>query len=370
MTGKNIAGVIYSSAYDSALSELTAVRTMGSVPFGCRYRLIDFMLSGMVDFGMSKVGVVMNSNYRSLMDHIGTGRPWDLARKRESLFLLPPYNYSGAGAYESKIAMLHGLTDFLTHTNEEFVLLTDCNAVCNLNVESLAAAHEATGADITVAYIEGRLPALNDVAVLTLDGEKITGVQAAPKDVECGAYAANIYLMKKSLLLRLIYDADAHGYVDFERDILMRNPAGMKLFGWKIPGFCRVIDSLQSYFDVNMALLDKENRDALFCADRPIFTKVHDNMPTVYGIGSSAQNSLIADGCVINGTVINSILFRGARVEKGAVVKNSILMQNSFISADAAINCVIADKDVVIKPGKTLSGAENYPIYIAKGKVI
>ncbi|MBR1811973.1 MAG: glucose-1-phosphate adenylyltransferase subunit GlgD [Clostridia bacterium] len=371
MTGKDIAGIIYSSNYDSCLTESTAVRTMGSVPFGGRYRLVDFMLSGMVNCGISKVGVALGNNYRSLMDHIGTGRPWDLSRKRDGIYLLPPYNFSGVGDYGSKMGVLKGLLDFLNHTQEEYILMTDCNAVCNLDVEKLGAFHEAKGADITLAYAEGALPQLSDVTVLTLDGDsRVTDMEIAPKNADAGAYAVNIMFMKKSLLLRLIFDASAHGQEDFERDVLMKNLQKLGIYGYKIPGFCRVIDSLQGYYDINMELLDKDNRDALFTDERPVFTRVRDDMPTVYGIGSDVKNSLIADGCIIDGVVVNSVLFRGVHVAKGAVVENSILMQETFIGEDAAVNCVITDKDVVIRPKKTISGAENYPVYIGKGKVI
>lgn len=371
MIGKDIAGIIYSSDYDNCLTELTAIRTMGSVPFGGRYRLVDFVLSSMVDSGISKVAVAMSNNYRSLMDHIGNGRPWDLARKREGLFLLPPYNLSGVGAYGSKMAMLRGADDFLNHTQEEYILVTDCNVVCNLDVEKLAAFHAKSGADITLAYTSGKLPALPDTAVLTLDGDaRVTDLEIAPKETEEGAFAVNVMLLKKSLLLRLIYDASSHGWKDFDRDILMRSLGELKVFGYRIPGFCRVIDSLQSFYDIHMSLLDKVQRDALFCEERPVFTRVRDDMPTVYGIGSSVRNSLIADGCTIEGVVENSVLSRGVRVEKGAVVKNCVLMQETFISSGASANCVITDKNVVLRPGKHLSGAEDYPLFISKGKVI
>ena len=370
MTGKNVAGIIYSSSYDNALSELTAVRTMGSVPFGGRYRLVDFVLSSMVDFGMSKVAVAMSNNYRSLMDHIGNGRPWDLARKREGLFMLPPYNFSGVGAYGSKMSMLRGTEDFLNHTREEYILVTDSNVVCNLDIGKMAAFHVENGADITIAYAQGALPALADTAVLTLDGGRVTQMEIAPKGAAEGAYALNIMLLKKSLLLQLIFDETAQNCEDFDRDVLMRNLDTLKVCGYRVPGFCRVLDSLQSYYDVSISLLDKAERDALFCEERPVLTRVRDDMPTVYGIGSSVRNSLIADGCVIEGTVENSVLSRGVRVEKGAVVRNSVLMQETFISSGASVNCVITDKNVVLRPGKTLSGAENYPLFISKGKVI
>ena len=119
-----------------------------------------------------------------------------------------------------------------------------------------------------------------------------------------------------------------------------------------------------------MDLLDPKNCAHLFDKSRPVYTKIRDDMPSIYGLGSSVKNSLIADGCIIDGEVENSILFRGVRVEKGAVVKNSILMQGTFVAQNSSLNCVVTDKSVVITPSKTLSGAENYPVYIGKAIVI
>lgn len=371
MTGKDIVGLIHSGGYDRCLPELTAHRTMGSIPFGGRYRLIDFMLSNMVNFGMSKVGVLTKHNYRSLMDHIGTGRPWDLSRKREGLFLLPPFNTNGAGDYDNRMSAYLGATDFLRLSREEYVLLCDCNAVCNLDLEGLTDFHAAKGADITIAYTCGKVPKLNDLATLTMDETaRVTQIEIFPETDKERAFSTNILLMKKSLLLSLITDANSRGLDQFARDILMKNTDSLKIYGYRIPGYSAVIDSLQSYYDTNMSLLAYANRSALFTPERPVLTKVRDDMPTIYGLDSDVKNSLIADGCIINGEVENCVLSRGVHIEKGAVVKNCVLMQETYIGEDTTLNCVIADKNVVIKPRKHLSGAENYPLYIEKNKVI
>ncbi len=371
MTNRNIVGLIYSNGRDSCLSELTALRTMGSIPFGGRYRLIDFILSNMVNVGITKVGILTKNNYRSLMDHIGSGRPWDLSRKNGGIYLLPPFNSWGAGGHDNRLTAYVGAEEFLELSKQEYVLMTDCNAVCNIDINELVKFHENNEADITIAYTNGNVPKVADIMVLTTEANgRISSIEVAPNAEGERDFSTNIIFMKKSLLLSLIRNAQSLGYSDFERDILQRNIGNLKIFGYKIPGFCRVIDSLQSYFDINMELLDYDNRSMLFCDERPIFTKVRDDMPTVYGVDSCVKNSLIADGCLIKGTVENSVISRGVTVEAGAVVKNCILMQGSYIGAEASANCIIADKDVVIKPRKDLSGAENYPVYIAKKTVI
>ena len=371
MTGKNIVGIIFSNAYDECISELTGIRTMGSVPFACRYRLIDFALSNMVNSGIEKVGVLTKSNYQSLMDHVGTGKPWDLSRKNDGLFILPPFSTSEAGGNRDKLTSLKGIMGFISRSDEEYVLFSDCNTVLKIDIEELMEYHTAKNADMTIVYKNGKMPNLTDVIVLDMnnDGkaEKISVSPVAEGDVN---YSLNVILMKKSLLERLMNDAVSLNYKDFEADLIQGNVGKLNIYGFESKGFSATIESMQSYYDANMALLDPANCDGLFDSDRPVYTKERDDMPAIYGLGADVKNSLVADGCIIEGTVENSILFRGVRVAKGAVVKNSILMQDTYVAQDATVNCVVTDKSVVVTPNKTLSGAENYPVYIGKEIVI
>lgn len=371
MTGKNIVGIIFSNAYDECVSELTGIRTMGSVPFASRYRLIDFTLSNMVNAGIEKVGVLTKSNYQSLMDHLGTGKPWDLARKNDGLFILPPFSTNEAGGNADKLTSLKGAMGFISRSKEEYVLFSDCNTILNIDIEKLMDYHTAKNADMTIVYKNGKMPQLTDVIVLDMnaDGkaEKISVSPVAEGDVN---YSLNVILMKKSLLERLMNEAVSLNYSDFEADIIQRNAGKLNIYGFEATGFSATIESMQSYYEANMTLLAPENCADLFDTARPVYTKVRDDMPAIYGVGSDVKNSLVADGCIIEGTVENSILFRGVRVAKGAVVKNSILMQDTYVAQDATVNCVVADKSVVITPNKTLSGAENYPVYIGKEIVI
>lgn len=370
MRTNNVVGLIFSNAYDSAIPELTTLRTMGSVPFGGRYRLIDFVLSNMVNSGMSKVGVATKSNYQSLMDHLGSGKPWDLSRKNSGMYILPPFSNKESGGVANRIELLQGCMNFLSHSKEEYVLLTDCNVVCNIDFGELLEAHIASGADVTAAYRRSVKPALPDLMSFTLDGTRITGVSVGEPTGEEETYSLNIFLMRKALLERLIKEAVSLHFDNFERDLFQRNLQTLTFCGFEETGFVRTLSSLQSFYAVNMELLDKENRRQLFTAERPVYTKVRDDMPTIYGLGSEAKNSLIADGCTIEGTVENSILFRGVRVGKGAVVRDSILMQGSMIGENAQVCCVVMDKNGVLKPGKTLCGDKTFPIYIGKGIMI
>ena len=371
MTGKNIVGIIFSNAYDECIPELTGLRTMGSVPFACRYRLIDFPLSNMVNAGIEKVGVITKANYQSLMDHLGTGKPWDLSRKTGGLFLLPPFLTADANGNGDKLESLKGIKDFVSRSTEEYVILSDSNSIFNVDIEELMDFHTGKNADITIAYKHGIAPKLNDTLVMKLDGyKKINYVAVNPQIDGEVDYSLNLMLMKKSLLERLMNEAVSLNHTDFGADIIQKNVSKLNMFGFPLKGYARTIDSIQTYFKANMDLLDTENCAHLFNSERPIYTKIKDDMPATYGLSSSIKNSLVANGCIIEGEVENSIIFRDVRIEKGAVVKNSIIMQESFIAQGTSLNNAIIDKNVVITPNKTLSGAENYPIYVGKGIVV
>ncbi len=367
MYASDVLGIIYSNIYDDHLTELTSIRTMGSVPFAGRYRLIDFVLSGMVNCGITTVGISTKSNYQSLMDHLGTGQAWDLSRKRDGMTILPPFNLSDSGVYESRLEALHGMLGYIQKAAKDYVILADCNSVCNINYGDLLDAHQESGADITIAYKRGIAPKLKNIMTFELEGNDIRKVTVDQHPEEACNYALNIIVMSRVLLERIINAAAGAGAIreSFEKEAIAKNVDKLTIKGYKVDTYAKTIDSLQSYYDINMQLLTGEFRD-LFSSENPVYTKVRDDMPAIYGICSKASNSLVADGCIIKGTVENCVLARGVYVAEGAVVKNSIIMQDSYISTGATINCAILDKDVVVKPNRELSGAETYPLYIGK----
>ncbi len=366
MRASNVLGIIYSNVYDEYINELTGIRTMGSVPFAGRYRLIDFCLSGMVNCGITKVGVSTKSNYQSLMDHLGSGKAWDLSRKRDGLTLLPPFNFSdSSGVYRHRFEALRGMMNYISKSGKDYVLFCDCNVICNIDYERFISSHIESGADITIAYKRGVKPAIANIMTFDLDGTKITRASTGELGSKAKNYSLNIIIMSRVLLERLVNSASAIADARFERDIIGNNVQSLNIRGYKVEEFAEMIDSLQTYYDVSMRLLSGERKE-LFASDRPIYTKVRDDVPAIYGVCSKASNSLIADGCIIKGTVENSILFRGVYVAEDAVVKNSVIMQDSYISSGSKINCAILDKNVVVKPNREISGAETYPVYIGK----
>ena len=373
MREDSVLGIIFSNMHDETIAELTRNRTMGSVPFGGRYRLIDFALSNMVNSGITKVGVITKSNYQSLMDHIGSGKSWDLSRKRDGLFILPPFG-AGQGVYTSRIEALNGISSFIKRSREEYVFMTDCGAVCNIDINKIVENHKENEADITIIYKNGVLPEkTKDTAVIKLDkNNRVYDIDIDPvyeNDEEC-SYSINMFLMKKTYLERLIADAFSKSSLSFERDILQSNVEKAKIIGYHSEGYVGVINSLNSFFEANMQLLNKDVREKLFPVSRPVYTKIRDDMPAKYGLSSSVKNSFVADGCIIEGEVENSILFKGVHIGKGTKVKNSVIIQQSYIGDDCNLSYIITDKNVIIKDGRTLMGYKTYPVFIEKSRVI
>lgn len=374
-----VAGLIFSNIHNSSIPELTGIRTMASVPFGCRYRLVDFPLSNMVNSGIHKIGIITHNNYQSLMDHIGTGKDWDLARRSGGIKLLPPFittyeNSNGGRLYSSRLEALMGVSNFISRCDEEYIVLSDCDVICTIDLSDVIRQHIENDADLTIVthrVTDGS----NDIAtrskVISADVDgRITDVSSYVEGEAVGEISTNIMVVSRMFLLNAISDAGAHGYTDFYRDIVAKRAAKNRFFRYLYDGTYIQVTSLASYFRNSMRLLEPNVRNGLFCADRPIYTKLRNSAPTRYTGEANVVNSYVADGCVIEGTVENSILFRGVHIGKGTTVKNSILLQDTFTGNNVTLNCVITDKNVVIRDGRMLSGHESMPFFIPKGSMV
>lgn len=364
----NVLGLIFASLHDSTVIDLTKHRTMGSIMFGGRYRLIDFPLSNMVNSDIYEIGVITKSNYGSLLDHLGTGREWDLARKKGGLHLLPPFSQEG-GVYRGRLEALNNVWSFLEHSKAEYVVMSDCDYVTTINFDDVIQQHIKTGADITTVYgkylYSEDSGSCVDVLEMDMDG-RIRNVMIDPQiSGECNI-CLDMFVMRKDFLGQLVKDAASRSQYSIIRDCLQARVNDFKLMGYEHKGYFSRIDSVKSYFDANLALLDEKKRNALFLPNAPVYTKIGDNGPAKYGIDAKVKNSLIADGCIIEGTVENCVLFRGVKVAKGSVIRNCVLQQGTRIGKDSALSNVITDKNVEISDGRVLTGSETYPIYISK----
>ena len=366
----NVLGLVFANMHDTTLGDMTKNRTMGSVMFGGRYRLIDFPLSNMVNSGISEVGVITKSNYQSLLDHLGSAREWDLARKKGGLYILPPFGNVESTLYRGRIEALYGAMSFIKHSRAKYVILSDCDVVTNIDYKPIVAAHIESGADITAVAHTGVYSSddIKTSTVFNVDADKnVTSVLINPDISGTCTTSLNVFVMSMDFLIETVNDAMARGNVSFERNILQEKCRELKIKIYEYDDYFSKLNSPESYFKSNMALLEPENARKLFVPKRSIYTKVSDNAPVKYDLDSKVSNSLIADGCIIEGEVENSVLFRGVKVGKGAKVKNCILMQGTVVGDNAELSYLITDKNVSICENHILTSSPQYPMYVGKG---
>lgn len=363
-------GLVFSNIHDSNMPELTAKRTVASIPFGGRYRLIDFALSNMVNSGIDKVGVITKSNYRSLMDHLGSGKDWDLARHSGGLYILPPFDGQGGSLYTTRLEALKNVRGFLIKSTEEYVVLSDSDMVCNINFKPIIGAHARSNADITLVYVKKKREDIDTGtnSFLTIEGDTVKSIAFDSKESDVNVYT-NICVAKRSLLVNLVDEGISHGYNHFIKDVILPKIAVGKVRAYRHDGYYEEMTSIQKYYEENMRLLDRSVRDEVF-RKANVYTKVKDSAPTRYGDNAVVSNSLVADGCVIEGEVYDSVIFRGVKIARGTVVRNCILMQNTITGENVTLNCIITDKNVVIRDRRNLSGCETHPFYIDKSSII
>ena len=371
-------GVIFPNSYDGLVPELVKERLMASIPFASRYRLVDFVISSMARAGIDNISLIARENYLSLMDHLGSGREWDLARKNGGLNILPPYAQKEIKVYNGRVEALESIKSFLVSQKEKYVVMSDSNVVANINYGEIIAAHKKSGADVTVVYRKQEIPenfkkplgTNNDLYyTLDLDGNRVTQLFVNSKRDGEVNFSMNIYIIDRELLIRLIDEAYVLGFTCFERDVLAPQIEMLDIQGYCYDGYVAFIHDMKSYFDENMRLLEADNLDALF-GPGPVWTKIRDDNPTRYIKGAKVSNIMAADGCVIEGEVENSVLFRGVKVAKGAKVKNCVLMQDTVVGEGANLEYVITDKDVTITSGKSLVGTDSFQVFVAKKQTV
>lgn len=371
----NAFGLIYTGESNLQLRDLTTSRSIAAVPYGGRYRCIDFVLSCMVNSGITNVGIIAQKNYHSLMDHLGAGKEWDLNRKRDGLFILPPYvTKDSTGVYKGTADALRSVMGYVRRSSQKYCVLTGSHTIYNTTFNDMLRFHEQKDADITVLYNDEKSfspdDQFDDLRLCVDDNYRVIDMEIDPYRPKSTFQSCDCFVMEKSLLEYLVEEAATHAEHDFIRDILIRKVNSLKIYGYRYDGFVARLNSMSMYFNQSMALLDPIVREDIFNPDHPIYTKVKDEVPARYNANANVTNSFIADGCIIDGTVENSILFRGVKVAKNAVVRNSIIMQACEIGSDTGIDYVIMDKGVTVKSGRTLSGHNSFPVVLRKGMIV
>ena len=371
------AGIIFSSLNDNTLSRLTSDRTVAAIPFACRYRLVDFCLSNMVNANMSNIHIVANYNYRSLTEHIGSGKDWDLARREGGINIISPYqtaHSSHASLFSTHMEALISMKEYIDEFKEDYVVLMDSDNVLNIDLETVVKEHERTGAKLTlVTYgIDKSYTSKNPKIMLSSVAGKISDLaMSATYTDRLPELSLNIFVMQTSYLRRLIEEAQGYN-LNSLTGLILKNYKNENYRTYKYNGFVASVSSFLDYYRYSMELVNNPvaRESLLEKKSAPIYTRVHNSSPVIYKSTAKVENSMIADECVIEGTVINSVVFRGVKIEKGAVVKNSVLFHGTTIGKNASVNCIVTDKDVYVSDGVNLSGNDNMPFYVQKNRKV
>jgi len=371
MRMKSTIGIIQTGGNNSRLKELSENRSTSAVPVGGKYRAIDFVLSNMVNSGIANIAVITQYNFRSLMDHLGSGKEWDLDRKTGGLFMFPPYLSGGdSGWYRGSADALYNNLTFLKRSYEKYVVIAQGSCVYKMLFDDVLEYHIEKNADITIVYrdmSDFEPKELSTMGILHVDEQqRIVDFEEKPTNPKTKNGSVGIYIMKRELLISLLEESAAHGWYDFVKDILIKKLNFLNIMGYKFDGYWRNLSSIQLYYKCNMDLLNPIIRYELFSENGKVYTKVKDEAPAKYNEEADVRNSIVADGCIIEGTVENSVLFRGVTVKKGAVIKNSIVMQGSCVEENSSTQFAILDKNTVLTNGKSLKGEPNLPIIVGK----
>jgi len=370
---QNVMGIINLNEGQNFLAQLTQRRPLAAIPFGGRYRIIDFILSNMVNSGIQNVGILVEDKYRALMDHLRSGKEWDLARKRDGLFILPPgRSQFSKENYHGSVEKFYNNLDYIESSRQQYVLIAGSHIICNLSYRKAFRFHQDVGADITLLYKEHNSDEeLVEYSIVECQANGlITDIAINSSSPLSRKISLDMYIMKKDLLVNLIRNCHSRGGLDFIQDIVIKNIGTLKMYGYPHKGYVARVDCVRNYYKHNMELLKPEKWEELFFKSGLVYTKVKDEAPVKYKENARVSNAMIGNGCIIEGHVENSILFRGVAVHKGAYIKDSIVMQKCDIAENAVIENVICDKNVKITNGQWLKGEANCPLVIEKGSVI
>jgi len=363
-------GLILADNNKISLGELSKPRALAAVPFGGRYRIIDYMLSNMVNTGIKSVGILTLNKYKSLMDHLGTGASWDLDRKNFGLHILPPYVNSENIATE-EADELAGLIDFIRSNRSMYVVIGNSNMILNTTFNDFIEKHEQSGADASIMY--NRDGTKYGVPNFILDVDRkgyVKDMLQNPDKTSSNRCSLGVIVLRRELLIDLISEMIARGERNFGVHTLVKKYDLIRIRAYEYKGLVLRINNIQGYFNSSMLLLDDQIRADLFWNGMPIYTKVKDEAPTLYFENSKVSNAIVSDGCRIMGTVQDSMLFRGVTVSRNSTIKNCVIMQDVHISENCELENVILDKNAVIRPGIKLVGHRDYPVVIGKGAIV
>lgn len=365
----NCLGIINLDENQDKMGELVRSRTLASVPLSARYRIIDFVLSNMANSGIEGIGIFTANKSRSLINHLTNGRPWDLHRKKDGLRV---FNF---GDYDPSYDDVHNFLDnieFIKQSRREYVLISPSYMICNIDYNYVLEYHKKLKNDITIVYKD----AVNanreflGCEVLNVEDNRVISIGENIGREENTKISMEMYIMKTELFLNMIHECIRTGVERKIKSYIASNLNKFKVGAFQFEGYLSCVNSVKSYFDTNLDILNEKINKELFYGNNPIYTKSQDEPPTQYTDNSLVSNSIIANGSYIEGEVKNCIIGRRVVVEKGAKLENCVIMQNTTIGEGVVMDRVIADKGSFVNENQVIKGTNNYPVTIQRTKVI
>jgi len=357
---KRTMAVILAGGEGERLSILSGVRAKPAVPFGGKYRIIDFTLSNCVNSLIDNVVVLTQYNPRSLNDHIGLGRPWDLDRNQGGVKLLQPYIARGRVAewYRGTADAVLQNFNVIEHDAGDIILILAGDHIYKMDYQPFIAAHRRKRAEVTIAVRRVPLAEASRMGILALDDQdRVTEWQEKPKQPKSDLASMGVYVFSKRALVRWLKE----GLRDFGGDVIPAMLAAHgRVFGYRFDGYWQDVGTIQSFWEANMALLEDTPELDLYDREWLIHTRSEERAPAKVGPTAQVHRSLISHGCVINGTVVNSVLSPGVRVDVGAVVRDSIVMFDTVIRSGAVVDRAILDKEVVVGQGAIVGDGPDF----------
>jgi glucose-1-phosphate adenylyltransferase len=362
----NYIGILMLNEKEDNIKTLTKTRPIAAIPIGGRYRVIDFVLSNMVNLGIYNIGIFTNTKSRSLVDHLGSGKSWDLDRKINGIFL---FNFTSEGARFRDIDVLSDNMEYINRAKQDYVIISSSFMLCNIDYNEAAQFHEKSGSDITVLYKKtnnGKTQYVNSNTLYINDEDRVLSIGKNKGTEDKLNIFMEKFIMKKSTLITIINECIQTGNHTSIKSAIYDRLSELNVNAFEFKGYLECIDSVKNYYKVSMDMLNVKITKELFFNHGLIYTKIKDEAPTKYFNGSKVNNALIANGCILKGSIENSIISRRTTVHAGAEIKNCIIFQNCEIKKGCKLTNVIIDKNTIISENTVLQGSVEFPVVIEK----
>lgn len=362
-------GIINFEDSVASVEGLGDYRPVPAMAFLGRYRIIDFILSNMTNSGINNVHVYCKEKPRNLFAHLGTGAYYNINEKRGQLRILFGEKSFSSPVYNHDIANFILNMQYIEMDHNPYVVVAPSYFIYSINFNTVLQSHIKSKADVTVLYTntnEAKKDFLGCDTLTLNDKKRITYFGKNRGNTKNKLISLEAYVMTKKLFIELVNKAAETSSLYWFKDILRDMVGELDMRGYQLKGYVSCINSLSKYFKANMELKDRSVAASLFKADWPIYTQTNDSSPSIYAEGSKVTGSVIANGCLIEGTIHNSVISRNVTISKGAVVKDSIILPGSYIGENAKIDHVVVDKYAIIHHVKELKGTKEEPVYVKR----